>query len=643
MRRIFRQESLLVESRYLWLSGAVMVIVCGLTLRLWHLQIYRGDYYRRISENNRIRRIEIPAPRGHIVDQNGQVILGNRPFFDLVYIPQYVKDKDLTVKILSQLFQVPTMTFEERLKSAKSQPQFLPIILKRNLSIHEVSIVESNRVFLPGIEISRVPRREYFTETPSHIVGHLGEVDPDTLKKFNANNPENPYLPGDLIGKQGLEAQWESHLRGKRGYRLIQVDAFGRQVDQSDIVPLKLPEDSAEPGADIVLTIDKELQNAARDAFLGKHGAVVAVRPKDGAILAMLSEPGFDPNVHQAGLSSEDWRALAFDPFHPLLDKTTGGEYPPGSVYKAVVTIAALEEGVVTKDTTRTCTGSFSFGNKVFRCHDHGGHGIVDLRRALVKSCDVYFYNAGVELGVDRIAKYATALGLGKKLGVGLNMERPGLVPTSAWKKLLYKIPWMGGENPPIAIGQGYNLMTPIQMANLYATIANGGKKWRPFLVDRIVTHLGKVIFRHTPELLGEVEGVKPETFALLRDMLKDVVMADGGTGARARVPGVTVAGKTGSVQVVSAKKKTAELDVSMNWKEHAMFAAFSPAEDAEIAVAVVSENDAIGGGGKSAAPVAQKVIQAYWDLKKRRSSEGMRVSSEEVGPQKKDVKEEVE
>ena len=621
MRRIFKKESLLVEGRYLWFSGGILVIVCLLALRLWHLQIYRADYYRRISENNRIRKIEIPAPRGHIVDKDGQIILGNRPFFDLVLIPQYVIGKGETLSILSELFHIPVPVFEERIKAAKTQPQFLPVILKRNLSIHEVSIVESIRVFLPGVEVSRAPRREYFSETPSHIVGYLGEIDSEGLKRLNRTHDENPYMPGDLVGKQGLEAQLEEYLRGKRGYRLIQVDAFGRQVDTNDAQPLQLPMVAATPGSDIVLTIDYDLQRIARDAFLGKHGAVIAVRPKDGAILAMLSEPGFDPNELQAGLSYEDWRALAMDPFHPLLDKTTGGEFAPGSVYKALMTMAGIEEGVLTPSTTYNCPGYFTLGNKTFHCHEKGGHGQVDLRRALVKSCDVFFYHVGVELGVDRIAKYAKVFGLGNKLGVKLNMERPGLVPTSAWKKLIYKIPWMGGENPPIAIGQGYNLITPIQMAHLFATIAAGGKRWKPYIVDKVVNNMGKTIYKYSPEFIGDVTDVKQETFALLRDMLKDVVMAEGGTGARARVPGVTVAGKTGSVQVISVRKKAEEHDISMKFREHAMFAAFSPVEDAEIAVVVVSENDVIGGGGKSAAPVAQKVIQGYFDLKKKREN----------------------
>ena len=371
-----------------------------------------------------------------------------------------------------------------------------------------------------------------------------------------------------------------------------------------------------------VLTIDAELQKAAVSAFKGKTGAVVAINPRNGEILAMVSEPGYDPTIYQDGLSREEWRSLISNPFNPLLDKTTGGEFPPGSVYKAVVAAAGLEEKIITPQTTFYCPGHFVLGDHVYHCHDRKGHGTVNLQTALVKSCDVFFYHVGVELGVDRIAKYAQALGLGQKLGVRLNFEQPGLIPTSAWKQLIYKTPWGPGETPNIAIGQGYNKVTPIQMANLFATIANGGKVWRPYLIQKAVTPYGEVISEEKPELLKEAKIISPQTFELIKKALMAVVHDPGGTGRRAIQPDVTIAGKTGSVQVVSLKRTQNKEDVSMKWREHAMFAAFSPALDnSEIAVAVISENDKVGGGGMAAAPVAGAVIRAYWDLKKKRAA----------------------
>ena len=623
MSRSYKQESPLIESRFLWSNIFLIGIFALLTVRLWYIQIYKGETYRRISENNRIRRIEVPAPRGMIFDRYGSVVLGNRPFFDLVYIPQYVKDTETTLKILSQLLHEPTANFERMLRANRGRPKFLPTTLKRNLSIHEVSLIEANKVFLPGIEINVAPRRDYKDHTPAHIVGYMGEISSKALKVWNDKEPENPYLPGDLIGKQGLEYRWESLLRGKRGYRLIQVDAFGRQTSLFEFEGWHLPIRPAVPGSDLILTLDMELQKAAEKAFQGKYGAVVVLDPQTGEILALISSPGYNPAIYQEGLSVDKWQSLISDPFKPLFDKTTGGSFPPGSLYKPVVAFAALGEGIIKANSTFQCGGAFELGRDVFHCHHRGGHGQVDLRKALIKSCDIFFYNVGVELGADKIAKYAMDLGLGDKLGVRLNKEDPGLIPTNAWKKMTTKVPWALGDIPPLSIGQGANLLTPVQIASLYATIANGGKIWRPFVVRKVVNHVGETVLEHKPELLHTSELISQSQFKLMRNMLRDVVMSSEGTGRRARVAAADVAGKTGSVQVVSLKKNRSRKTstVSMKWQEHAMFAAFSPVENAKIAVAVVSENDRVGGGGSSAAPVAKKIIEAFWRLRKTREN----------------------
>ncbi len=621
MTRIHKQESLLIESRFMWASILVLAVISGLLFRLWYVQIYKGDYYKDVSERNRVRRIEIPAPRGIIYDRHGEVILGNSPFFDLVFIPQYVQDRDTTFKILARLLHVAPSRFEGRLEMAQGQPKFLPITLKRNMSQHEVSIIEANKIFLPGIEVRVSPRRDYGPNIPPHMIGYLREIDPKAMENLNQKTPENPYLLGDLVGKQGIEFRWEEYLRGHRGYRLIQVDAFGRQTQSFEENGWQYPSVAAVPGSDLELTIDKELQKATKDAFAGKNGAVVVLNPQNGEILAAISEPGFDPRAMQTGLSGEDWRQLIENPFKPLLDKTTGGEFPPGSVYKPVIAMAALEEHVIDQNKTYHCPGYFTLGNRRFYCHERRGHGTVNLLAAMMKSCDVFFYQVGVELGVDRIARYAKAFGLGQSLNIKLNMERPGLIPTSAWKMLVHRFPWAAGDTPNVSIGQGYNLMTPMQMASLYASIANGGKVLRPFLVNRVTNHVGETVFEHQPEMIKKIKEISPETFQVVRNTLMAVVMDPKGTGKNANVPGTTVAGKTGSVQVVSLKKNRNQADVSMNWKEHAMFAAFSPVENAEIAVAIVSQNDTVGGGGRSAAPVAGKIIAAYWRLKREKEA----------------------
>ncbi len=618
MKRIFNQESILVENRFLWASLVVFVISGALLFRLWFLQIYRGEYYQRVSERNRVRRIEIPAPRGIIYDRHGDVVLGNRPFFDLVYIPQYVKDNDTTFKILSRLLHVPASSFKKRLRVNFGRPKFLPISLKRNLSQHEVSTIEANKVFLPGIEVRVAPRRDYKADVSAHMVGYLREIDPRSLKKYNKQNEDNPYLPGDLIGKQGLESKWEKYLRGKRGYRLIQVDAYGRQTQSSE-KDWNFPSVAAIPGSDLVLTIDAELQKFVKKTFNGKYGAIVVLNPRTGEILAQVSEPGFDPEMMQTGLSQEDWRRLTSNQFKPFLDKTTGGEFPPGSIYKPIIAMAALEEKNITPSTTYNCPGYFVLGDSVFHCHKRGGHGLVNLKKALVSSCDVFFYHIGVDLGVDRIARYAKAFGLGARLGVRLNMERPGLVPTSAWKQLVHRFPWTAGDTPNISIGQGYNLMTPMQMASLYATIANGGTVWKPYLVKSVTNHVGETVLEQRPQPLKSVGIISPKNFEIIRSMLHAVVEDPKGTGRNAAIPGRTVAGKTGSAQVVGLKKNRNQDDVSRKWKEHAIFTAFSPVKNAEIVIAVVSQNDVVGGGGRTAAPIAREIISKYWELKENR------------------------
>jgi penicillin-binding protein 2 len=621
MKKIFRSSQFLVEGRFFVASIVIVGAILVLWLRVWHLQIYRGDYYRRVSENNRIRKIQIPAPRGILYDAYGKILLGNTPSSDLVIIPQYIKDLERTFEIIARLLHQPKDTYERKFKAARSQPRFMPITMQRNLSQHEVSIIESNRLFLPGVEVRTTARREYNKDISPHMLGYLGEVNPAHLEDLNRKNSDNPYVLGDLVGKQGLEARLEKYVRGRRGHKIIQVDAFGRASNASSTrQDWALPMVPAVPGSNVELTIDLELQESVGQAFSGKNGAVVVLDPRSGAVLAMTSQPSWDPYMYQRGMTVEEFRSLVLDPLHPFMDKATGGEFAPGSTYKAVVALAALQEKVVNSAKSYLCTGSFSLGTQTFGCHKKEGHGWVNLRSALMESCDVYFYHVGIELGVDRIAKYARALGLGSKLGLELNMERPGLVPTESWKLATHKESWATGETPPISIGQGYNLVTPLQMASLYATIANKGHIWKPYLIKRISSSVGQLIEERKPQLIRTTDVISPENYELVRQGLEAVVMDEEGTGKRARVPGVSVAGKTGSVQVVNLKKNKNQTDVSILWKEHAMFASFAPSNDPEIVVAVISEHDEKGGGGASAAPVAGKILNTYFKLKNRRA-----------------------
>ena len=600
----------IAERKFVVAMVMVLVAVVVLVARFWYLQVYRGNHYRQVSHSNRMRKIDIPAPRGIIHDRHGRVMVGNRPAFDLLYVRQ--EDEVLsseTLELLAELVQLPVSSLQRRLDLAEGRPQFLPIVLKHNLSQHEVSVLQVNKIMFKSIDLRMSPQRHYHPELPVHLIGYLGRIDMKTLKRYRQLYPAKDYLAGDLVGKQGIEGRWEHLLRGQRGFEVIQVNALGRQSHKLD---RPLPRQEAVPGANLVLTIDWQLQRQVSRIFKGKRGAVIALDPRNGEIRAMLSNPQFDPYMYQQRLTTQRWQAMLANPFHPLLDKTSGGEYPPGSIYKVIVALAALGDRIINRQDQINCSGSLTIGKDTFHCHKRSGHSEVNLKQALIKSCDVYFYQIGLELGVDRIAHYAHKFALGQRLQFNLNLERPGLIPTRSWKQRRYRQPWSRGETPNIAIGQGYNLMTPLQMASLYAAIANGGTIWQPFVVQRVVDHYGRTIETHHPKIRQRV-AINAHNLRLLRHYLRLAVSDPQATGHRAFLPDIEIAGKTGSIQVVSLKRYQNDLDVSIKWKEHAIFASFSPVKNAELVVVVVSENDSVGGGGTAAAPLARKIIASYY------------------------------
>ncbi|MDE3269336.1 MAG: penicillin-binding protein 2 [Pseudomonadota bacterium] len=597
------------DQRYAIALVILALVVVGLVIRLWYLQIQHGDHYRRVAENNRMRKIEIPAPRGLIFDRHGKLLLGNKPAYDLVYTPQYVQDKDAVLASVAALLAVPVASLQRQVDNAASRPKFMPITLHRDLNMHELALFHTNKFFLAGIDVLMSSQRSYRADMPAHLFGHLGKISSDTLQRWQQQHPDKHYQAGDWVGKQGLELGWEHYLRGESGYAVVQVDAFGRRAARKHS---HLHHRNAISGANLELTIDLQLQLATTKAFAAKRGAVVVLDPRDGAVLAMLSKPQFNPRIYQQYLPPLRWQALLSNPFHPLLDKTTGGEYSPGSIYKSVVALAALAEGITTPARRINCAGAQKIGDKIFHCHQRRGHGDVDLETAIARSCDIYFYQVGLEIGVDTIARFARKFMLGAKLNLGLNLERAGLVPTRAWKQRRYNSAWTAGETANIAIGQSYTLLTPLQMASLYATIANGGKVWQPYLVRRVIDYYGKTLYQQQPTVIHRT-AINPVHLKLLRQYLHSAVKHPQSTGHRAYTEQFSVAGKTGSIQVVSLDKYQGEYDVSTKWHEHAIFIAFSPVENAEIVVAVVSENDTQGGGGVAAAPIAKKILTAYW------------------------------
>jgi penicillin-binding protein 2 len=411
-----------------------------------------------------------------------------------------------------------------------------------------------------------------------------------------------------MIGKYGVEYEWEAHLRGVDGGRQIEVDALGREIK-----PLRSIEPF--PGNNVVLTIDLDLQKAAEEAYQDKSGALIAMDPKTGRILAMVSKPSFDPSIFARGVTAEEWKALMDHPFHPLRNKGIQGQYPPGSVFKIVTAIAGLETGAITPQTQISCNGFFSYGNRDFRCWKEKGHGTLNLHQALVESCDVYFYQVGLKVGVDAIGHYAGELGLGRKTGIGLPHEKAGIVPTTSWKKKRFGVPWYSGETLSVAIGQGYLNTTPLQLATLISAIANGGRFYLPRIVERVESIYGEELKGYPPVETGRAD-ISEKTLRVIQEALMGAVNEPRGTGGACALKQVKVAGKTGTAQVIrmAADFKKGDMNrMPLKFRDHAWFAAYAPFEDPQIAVAILVEHG--GYGGVAAAPIAKKVIAKYFNL----------------------------
>jgi len=432
----------------------------------------------------------------------------------------------------------------------------------------------------------------------AHLLGYVGEVSEADLAK----NQDESIERGDLIGKANLERAWDTELRGRPGGQQVEVDALGRRVRVIQEVP-------DVPGDNLVLTIDRDLQETAEYALRDYSGAVVALDPRNGEVLALASHPAYDPNLFARGIQPAEWRALVQDPLKPLADRAVQGQYPPGSTFKVVMAVAGLEEGIIRPRSGVVCRGGMSLGGHRFGCWRHSGHGAVDLHRSIVQSCDVFFYQLGQRLGIDTIAAWSRKFGLGAPTGIRLQNEKAGLIPDSQWKQRRFKRPWLAGETMSASIGQGYVTTTPLQMALVAATLANGGTVYRPHYVKRVLAPDGSLREEIAPEPVQDGPIFSPATAAKLRSAMRDVVMSGGGTGSKARIRAVEVAGKTGTAQTVALRGSNRRARHS---RDHAWFIAFAPVEQPTIALAVLVEH-AGGGGGKFAAPIAKEVLQRWF------------------------------
>lgn len=603
--------------KLLYIGLAVGVLI--LFSRLFYLQVFNGVKMRQYSEENRIKKVKIAAPRGMVFDRNGVLLLDNRPAFDLEIIPQYLRESkktDEVVKILSQLVNMKESDIQLLLHRNRNQPAFLPLKIKTDLSREEVALVETWKIDMPGVQIQQEIRRtNLYGDVAAHLLGYISEVNQSELGKLNKGGEK--YKLGDYVGKFGLEQKLEDILRGVDGERLVEVDALGRvkiQKGRGRVLAAEL-EKPATPGKNVILSIDQDLQNTAIKAFGDNIGSVVAIDPNNGEILAMISRPSFDPTEFSRGIPTALWNKLLNNENHPLSDKTIQDHYPPGSVFKTVTAIAGLEEGVIDAETKINCQGVIMVGNRPKHCHKQGGHGDVDVIEALTKSCDVFFYRVAQRLkSVDLIANWAMHLGLGRRTGIPLSREVPGLIPTEEWKLKRLGQVWNPGETLDVAIGQGAVLTTVLQLANTYASMANGGTQYRPTIVKRVESIDQKIISESKPEILDK-HRLKPATWDLIRKGLWGVVNHPSGTAYSQRLAGMDFAGKTGTAQVVRISKDRLFVKKgceSMKFKErnHGIFAGFAPIDNPKIAVAVIAEHACHG--ATAAAPVAKAIIETY-------------------------------
>lgn len=581
---------------------AVFVAFGILAARLFYLQIIQGDHYFKMSKNNCIRIQRIKADRGLIFDRNGELLVENRPSFDLSIIPSDAKPLHQTLEKLSVYMPECADEIADKISKKKIGYGYRPVLLKQDIGRDALALISAHRFELPGIVIVTNACRNYIYDSlSSHMIGYLGEINATELKKGNCEYKES----GDVIGRYGVEKAYDSYLSGIPGGRIVQVNANGQVVEVLDTV-------DAESGHKVFLTIDFKLQSLAESLLQDKVGAVVAMDPSSGKILSMASSPTFNQNDFINGISSDQWQSLVSDPNRPMMNKAIQGLYPPASTYKVVTAIAGLEEGLIDENTTYYCPGNYQYGNRVYGCWKEQGHGKMNIVEALAQSCDVFFYHVGKKLGVDRLAWYATNCGLGSKTGINLDHESGGLIPTASWKKRRFGISWQGGENLSIAIGQGYNLVTPLQMAVLFGAVANGGTEFRPQILKSIQTVEGKTVKAVSPEVIG-ILPVSEESLDLVRKGLRDVVNSKHGT-ARWYVydKDIEISGKTGTAQVVSKKmeKDNKNKKTNVSYESHAWFVGYAPTQNPQIVVSVLVEHGIHGSSG--AGPIAKEMIVSY-------------------------------
>jgi penicillin-binding protein 2 len=578
----------------------ILAIFLVLAYGLWRLQVMQSDYYALAAEKNRIRNVPILAPRGKILDREGRTIVDNYPSFSALLLRDSSRDLNADAELIASGLHMDPNEVRARVRHFASLPAYQPIFLKEDITPDELAFIDAHRNELPELDTIMAHRRLYPRNGfMAHLIGYVGEVTEDML-----NQPQfELYSPGDMVGVSGVERQYNTLLMGKNGSRRALVNSHGREVGRLDETP-------AVPGKQLKLTVDIDLQIAAEEAIGDKNGAIIAMDPRTGEILAMVSRPAFDPNDFAVRISRDEWNKLINDPDKPLLNKAIQAQLAPGSTFKVIMSVAGWQEGIA-QTLNVHCNGGAEFYGRRFGCWVKSGHGAVDLTRAIYQSCDVFFYTLAEKLGIDRIAKYATMFGLGQKTGIDLPQEASGVMPSEEWKIRNFKQKWFAGETISVGIGQGAVAVTPMQLARAVAAISMDGRMVVPHVANPAGLPADYLEVNHYTEVKNIP--VDPNGWNLITDAMGRVLLPEG-TAPSAHIPGIDIAGKTGSAQIVSlatrAKHANSEALAQNGW-----FVGFTPRRNPDILVAVLFEG---GEHGKLAARLATQVIKAYVEKQRR-------------------------
>lgn len=577
-----------VKQRLNWLLVFIVICFSILIISLWYLQMIKGEEFKERAVENSIRALVEDAPRGRIYDRQEKLLVTNRPAVVVSIIPAEVDDLKKLSERLSKIIAISSEEISQIVKNYQENP-FKPVKILDDVKTNKIVEIEERKDELKGVILEVKPRRDYlYHEFAAHSLGYVGEIDKEELQQFG--NPK--FQGGDIIGKAGLEKFYDDILRGEKGGKEVEVDALGQEI-------ATLLYQKPVPGKDLVLTIDRDLQLYGENLLFGEKGSIIMSDPNSGEILALVNRPSFNPNIFANRISSSDWKRLSSDIDYPLTNRSVQGLYSPGSIFKVVTAIAALEEGVTDRKRKIYCSGSFKLADWVFTCWKETGHGSLSIVDAIAQSCNVHFYTLGNELGIEGFNKYMQKFGLGEKTGIDLPTEAIGIIPSAQWKKREIKEIWFPGDTINLSIGQGYLLLTPLQVHNLITTIAAEGEVYKLHLVKKIISADGNTVEEIKPEIYRRVN-FSPDTSKIIKEGLRQTILK--GTGWRANIKEVAVAGKTGTAQ-------------NPHGETHAWFIGFAPYEDPEISITVFLENG--GEGGEAAAPIARAMFEKYFSIQK--------------------------